>query len=235
MIETQLNNGILTITFNRPDEANSFNCDMFRQIRDNIKEVERNPEIRVVVVSGEGEHFSLGQDLNDITASTLNNRHPAITFMREFAAFPKPVIANVHGNAFGLGMALLLHCDLVVADPNSRFQLPFNCHELVPLFATSQLLPQRIGLQRSTALLLLGEEFSAEQGYQWGLINQIAHEPQREGIVEHWCQQICAMPERVARQTKKLLHQAATRHCDEVMADEWHLFGEYMKEPSHID
>ncbi|MFM2482175.1 enoyl-CoA hydratase/isomerase family protein [Celerinatantimonas sp. YJH-8] len=232
MIHTELNSGILAVTFNRPQECNSFNCDMFRRLRDRLKSAERNPDIRVIVVTGEGEHFSLGQDLNDMSHSILNNRHPAITFMREFAAFPKPIIANVHGNAFGLGMALLLHCDLVVADPNSRFQLPFSHQELVPLFASSMLLPQRIGPQRSTALLLLGEEFTAEQGYQWGLINQVAPQQQRDEIVARWGEQLCNIPERVIHQTKQLLHRSATRHSEEVMADEWHLFSEYMREPS---
>ncbi|CAG9000006.1 MAG: 2,3-dehydroadipyl-CoA hydratase [Candidatus Celerinatantimonas neptuna] len=230
MIQTKFDNGILTATLDRPEQANSFTVDMFRQMRNGLQRASRTPEVRVIVIDAIGEDFSLGEDLPNIAQSDLDQRHPALTFMREFAFYPKPIIANVHGHAFGLGMALLLHCDLVVADPNSRFRLPFIQHELIPTFATTLLLPQRIGPQRSAALMLLGEEFTAEQAFQWGLINQVANAQQRTQQIETWCARLCQIPEKILRQTKQLLKHSMNT-SEEVMCNEWHLFSEYMSTP----
>ncbi|MFM2486637.1 enoyl-CoA hydratase-related protein [Celerinatantimonas yamalensis] len=230
MIQSQLNEGILTVTLDRPDQSNSFTCEMFRTMRERMKDAALNSQIRVIILQAQGDHFSLGQDIEDLSHSQLDARHPALTFMREFALFPKPIIANVQGNAFGFGMALLLHCDLVVADPNSRFQLPFIRQELMPLFATSMLLPQRVGPQRSAALLLLAQQFSAEQACQWGLINEVANAETRQQLVTSWSQQLSQMPELLVRQTKQLLLNGQPTN-DKVMCNEWHLFSESLHLP----
>lgn len=231
MIKTHLSEHIFTVTLDRPEQDNSFTCTMFRLMRDQLKQAAQNHDIQVIVIEAKGQHFSLGEDVGDIAQSELDSRHPLLTFMREFAKFPKPIIANVHGNAFGFGMALLLHCDLVVADPDSRFQLPFIHQALMPLFATSTLLPQRIGPQRTASLLLLGEQFTAEQALQWGLINQVAHQQEREAFVQKWAKQLTELPELLVRQTKALLIQDSTDEED-VMRNEWHLFSERLHSPA---
>lgn len=234
MIQSQLVNHILTVTLDRPEKDNCFTCSMFRLMRDRLKQAANDNDIRVIVIDSRGEHFSLGEDLQDLATSELDYRHPALTFMREFAIFPKPIIANVHGNAFGFGMALLLHCDLIVADANSRFQLPFIRQELMPLFACSSLLPQRLGPQRTAALLLLCEQFTAEQACQWGLINQVCQRQERDLLVEKWSNQLAQLPELLVRQTKQLLSNA-TAINENILKDEWHLFQENLNIPQLQD
>ena len=94
-------------------------------------------------------------------------------FLRAIAAAPKPLIAAVRGNAVGVGTTMLLHCDLVVAAPSARFQVPFVNLGLVPEAASSLLLPRLIGHQRASAMVLLGEALDADTALAAGIVNRV--------------------------------------------------------------
>jgi enoyl-CoA hydratase/carnithine racemase len=205
-----LNKGVLTLQLDRPEKLNALSCAMYRQLDRELAAAEEDPEVKVVVLKGQGSSFTSGNDLQDfLTQGSINEAHPAVAFLFQMTRFPKPIIADVHGHAVGIGTTLLLHCDLVVADPQTRFQLPFIHLALVPEFASSYLLPRNIGPQRAAELLMLGEPFSAQQAYQWGLVNRVAEHEEREGLVQEWACKLTKLPEQALRQTKALLRHDA--------------------------
>lgn len=230
-IHSSQQSGILTLTFDRPDKLNALNLEMYQQLNQQLQQAATDPQIHVLVFKGEGASFTAGNDLADFLAhGELDQHHPAVQFLYQVVRFPKPIIADVHGHAIGIGTTLLLHCDLVVADPLTRFQLPFIQLALVPEFASSALLPKIIGPQRAAELLMLGEPFSAEQAYQWGLINQVAEHEEREGMVQEWASKLTKLPQQALRHTKALL-KVDCADVEQTIAAELKLFAQSLNQP----
>ncbi|HYL70974.1 MAG TPA: enoyl-CoA hydratase-related protein, partial [Candidatus Dormibacteraeota bacterium] len=117
---------------------------------------------------------SAGNDLNDfLQAPQFTRDHPVMAFLRALATFPKPLVAAVHGQSVGIGVTMLLHCDLVMAATGAQFSMPFVALGLVPEAASSLLLPRLVGTQRAAELLLLGRPFDAERAHSLGLVNRV--------------------------------------------------------------
>src|SRR5579875_96865 len=138
--------GVAELRFNRPEKKNAITGAMYAALADGVARAEEDDAVRALVIGGEGGAFTAGNDLGDF----LNNPprqagdHPPVhRFMRALAGAEKPVVAAVDGLAIGIGVTLLLHCDLVVASTRARFQTPFLNLGLVPEFASSLLLPAR--------------------------------------------------------------------------------------------
>ena len=133
--------------------------------------------MRAVLLSGEGASFSAGNDLQDfLSGPALSAAHPAMQFLRTLATFDKPLLAAVQGQTVGIGVTMLLHCDLIVAARGTQLSLPFVALGLVPEAGSSLLLPRLIGHQRAAELLFLGQPFNAETAYRLGLVNSVVEE-----------------------------------------------------------
>ena len=131
----------------------------------------------VVLLSGEGAGFCAGNDLNDfLNGPEFSPAHPVMGLLRTLATFQKPLLAAVHGQTVGIGVTMLLHCDLIVAARATQFSLPFVSLGLVPEAASSLLLPRLIGPQRAAELLLLGRPFDADTALRLGLVNRVVEE-----------------------------------------------------------
>jgi 2-(1,2-epoxy-1,2-dihydrophenyl)acetyl-CoA isomerase len=166
---------------NRPDRLNAWNEQFALDLREAIREVTDNPEIRALVVTGAGRAFSSGADLKeaaerpdgqtmDVYRELTERYHPIITGLR---LMPKPVVAAVNGPAAGIGMSLALACDLVVAAESAFFQLAFVNIGLVPDGGSSLFVPSRVGFTRAAELAMLGERLDAQTALNWGLINRV--------------------------------------------------------------
>jgi len=145
-------------------------------------------------------------------------------FLRSISSADKPIVAAVAGAAVGVGTTLLLHCDLVYAAQNARFQLPFVDLGLIPEAGSSLLLPRLAGHQRAAELLLLGRPFDAETAREIGLVNSVISPDELEHFARETARQLAERSPAAVRLTKRLLKQATREAVDKRMAEEAELF-----------
>jgi len=149
-------NNILTLTMNRPEKKNAITSAMYATLAEQLENANTNPDIRVVVITGAGDNFTSGNDINDFLQNPPTNENSTVSkFLRAIASLEKPLIASVNGVAIGVGTTLLLHCDFAYASETAVFQMPFVDLALVPEAASSYLLPQMMGHRKAAELILL--------------------------------------------------------------------------------
>jgi enoyl-CoA hydratase/carnithine racemase len=201
-----LTDGVLQIRLNRPARKNALSQQMYRDMNSALQRAAEDSSIKVVLLQGSAGCFSAGNDLTDfLAAGVLDAEHPTVQFLYLLAQCPKPLIAAVSGLAIGIGTTALLHCDLVYAADNARFQLPFTQLGLCPEAASSLLLPCLVGYQRAAQYLLLGESFDAAQGYAMGLVNQVVTNAELDALAWQKAQQLAALPADAVQTSKALL------------------------------
>ncbi len=168
---------IRTITFNRPEKKNALTQDMYSAAADALNSANDDPSVRVCILTGTQGVFTAGNDIVDFTQRPPNfgehDTPPVRKFMMALLNSQKPVIAAVDGLAIGIGVTLLLHCDLVVASDRALFKTPFVDLALAPEFASSQLMPRIFGHAVAAELLLLGDTWDANRARETGLVNRV--------------------------------------------------------------
>jgi 2-(1,2-epoxy-1,2-dihydrophenyl)acetyl-CoA isomerase len=184
-VRCTIDQGVGTITIDRPERLNAFDSALHQAMRDALDRVERDGSIRALILTGAGRGFCAGQDLSeraaafergeapDLGRSLAENYNPLI---RRLAASPIPVIAAVNGIASGAGAALAIACDLVLAADSARFQFGFVRVALGPDAGTSWLLPRRVGDARALALMLTGRPVDAGEALAIGLCDDVVAE-----------------------------------------------------------
>lgn len=172
--------GVLSVTLNRPDVKNAFNEVLIEEITHVFDEHCKDPETRLVVLSGAGSTFCAGGDLNWMkraaSMSRDENLRDALALTRMFAhlnEFPKPIIGAVQGAAIGGGVGFVSICDLVVAEPATVFSLSEVRLGLVPA-CIGPFVISKIGGSQARALFMSAERFGAQRALQVGLIHEIA-------------------------------------------------------------
>ena len=169
--------GICEVRFNRPEKRNAITFAMYEALYRGLREAQADAAVRVVLLGGEGAGFCAGNDLNDfLTGPPFSSEHPVMGFLHTLATFEKPLLAAIHGQTVGIGVTLLLHCDLVVAARTAQLSMPFVSLGLVPEAASSLLLPRLVGQQRAAELLFLGKPFDAATAERLGLVNRVVEE-----------------------------------------------------------
>ncbi len=175
-IEFAIADGVATLILNRPKSLNSFNAEMFDELRAVMQDIEGNVAVRSLLLTGNGRGFCAGQDLNDKSVEpgvadlgdwVEHNYNPLIHTLRNL---PIPVVCAVNGVAVGAGANLAFACDLVYAARSASFIEPFCNLGLVPDSGGTWHLPKLLGHARALGIALLGDRISAEQAEQWGLI-----------------------------------------------------------------
>lgn len=173
--------GILSLRLNRSAKKNALTGAMYTALADGLMQAARDEAVRAVVISAEGSDFCAGNDILDFAQNlaqfqpggALVEDIPVFRFLKAITFFEKPLIAAVQGQAVGVGVTLLLHCDLVVVADDIRLSLPFLKLGLVPEAGSTLLLPQRIGHARAFGWMALGEIVGAEEARQMGLANRV--------------------------------------------------------------
>ncbi len=195
--------GVCEVRFNRPDKRNAITFLMYEQLTRALAAAQADDAIRAVLLSGEGASFSAGNDVQDfLSGPPFSAAHPAMQLLRALASFGKPLLAAVQGQTVGIGVTMLLHCDLIVAARTAQLSLPFVALGLVPEAGSSLLLPRLIGHQRAAELLYLGQPFDAATAHRLGLVNRVVEE---SGLLD----EARALAHAVAQQPAEAL--AATR------------------------
>ena len=198
--------GVTEVRLNRPEKRNALTAAMYQALTGALQAAQADPGIRAVLLGAEGAGFCAGNDLNDfLAAGQLTPEHPVLVFLRTLASFDKPLIAAVHGQAVGIGVTMLMHCDLIVASRGAQFSLPFVQLGLVPEAGSSLLLPRLVGQQRAAELLFLGKPFDAETALRFGLINRVVGEAELAGEARALAAAVAAQPAGPLRATRRLL------------------------------
>src|SRR5579871_5106721 len=172
-IVVSIEDRILTLRLDRPEKKNALTRGMYLGMIEALKQADADPNVRVVLITGTEVCFTAGNDLVDFANATPGETSPAIAYLQALAATQKPVIAAVGGVAVGIGTTMLLHCDLVYAASDARFQLPFVNLGLCPEAGSSVLLPELMGHRCAAELLFFGEPFNAETARVFGIVNAV--------------------------------------------------------------
>ncbi len=197
---------VLTIRMARPETKNALTLDMYRALSTALDDATADNAIRVVQISGTGGVFTSGNDLRDFgSAPAPGLDAPAFQFIRRIATFTKPLVAAVEGVAVGIGTTMLLHCDLVIADPGARFSLPFINLGLVPEAASSLLLPRMLGHAKAAELLMLGGVFDAATAERYGIVNAVSTPGACVADAAAWADALAAKAPTALMLTKALL------------------------------
>jgi enoyl-CoA hydratase/carnithine racemase len=224
--------GVAQIRIDRPDKKNALTAAMYTGLVDAFKRAESDQSVRVLLLCGSETCFTAGNDLQDfMNVPPSDDSSPTVRFLKQLPATRKPLVAAVAGPAVGIGTTMLLHCDLVYADPNARFQLPFVNLGLCPEAASSFLLPQIVGYPRAAELLLLGDPFSATQALEMGLINGITPAGEVIATAAIKARQMAERPAASLLLTKSLLKRAHARLVEETINEELARFGERLASP----
>lgn len=174
--------GVATITLNRPDKSNAFDETMIAELIETLKTVERDAEVRAVVITGAGKNFCAGQDLDSMlerykspggASLGAHLRKSYNIIISRVRTLEKPILAAINGAAAGAGLGLACACDLRHASENARFRMAFIGIALAPDAGTSFFLPRIIGLGRATEMALTNELIDAPTALQYGLVNRV--------------------------------------------------------------
>lgn len=223
---------VVWLRFNRPERKNALTLAMYAQAADALLESRRDPEVKVLAISGSEDSFCAGNDLADfMKGPELAADHPVLRFMGALQECEKPLVALVRGPAVGIGATLLLHCDLVYAAEGAYLQFPFVNLGLCPEFAVSYLLPRLVGQAKAAELLFLGERLEAEQAKALGLINEVLPDAQLNVQVQGILERLIAKPPAALRVTKALLKQHQQTGIASAMTEEVAAFTERLASP----
>ncbi|HCH7893103.1 2-(1,2-epoxy-1,2-dihydrophenyl)acetyl-CoA isomerase PaaG [Raoultella ornithinolytica] len=221
-ILSEVEQGVMTITLNRPDRLNSFNDLMHQQLAACLTQAERDENVRCLLITGAGRGFCAGQDLNDRNVDPsgpapdlgLSVERFYNPLVRRLAALPKPAIAAVNGVAAGAGATLALGCDIVLAARSANFVMAFSKLGLVPDCGGSWFLPRVAGRARAMGLALLGEKLSAEQAAQWGMIWQLVEDAELADTSRQLARHLATQPTFGLGLIKKALQASETNGLD---------------------
>ena len=202
---------------------NAITRDMYAGLTSALNEAAGDFGVRAVVITSEGEHFTAGNDIKDFMANPPTEESSDVArFLAALLEFPKPLIAAVKGNAIGVGTTMLLHCDIVIAAPNTNFSMPFTSLGLVPEAGSSKLFPELVGYQRAARIFMTGDSFSADEAREMGLVESITSDPEKEAM--EIAERIGQQPPQAIINTKALMKAGKHDAVAAVMKAEFQIF-----------
>lgn len=208
-IQTNIENGVLTINFNRPEKKNAITSAMYQSMADALRAADTDTAVRAILFTGKPEIFTAGNDLEDFMKNAAmlatSDAPPVYQFMHALNDATKPVIAAVSGAAVGIGTTLLMHCDMVYLAENAKLSMPFTQLGLCPEFASSLVFQQIVGYQRAAEKLMLGEPFSAQEALEMGFANKVLPLEELLPYAQKQAAKLVALPAASIRLTKRLM------------------------------
>jgi 2-(1,2-epoxy-1,2-dihydrophenyl)acetyl-CoA isomerase len=220
-----IQHGIASITLNRPDKFNSFDKEMAMAMQEALDVCAGDEQIRCVLITGNGKAFCAGQDLAEATSTEFAGFTAVVSkhynpIIRKMRNLPKPIVVAVNGVAAGAGANIALAGDIVVAHENASFIQAFSKIGLVPDSGGTFILPRLIGMQRASALMMLGDKVSAAEALQMGMLYKVYNDADYATSVASLVQQVAAMPTQGLVLTKQLLNQSVQHNLAEQLQAE---------------
>ncbi len=229
MILFTIEDGVATITLNRPAKLNAFNDQMIYEATDAFKRSGRDDDVRVVVLTGNGRAFSAGQDLADVVERgedfSIGDhlRHGYHKLIKRMVRLEKPIIGAINGIAAGAGCGVALATDFRVASDKASFMLAFSKVGLVPDSGTNWFLPRLIGQARAYEMAFTADKIPAQKAYEWGMINRVVPAEQLMEEVAAWAAPMASGPTLAYGLTKRAMYKAWESSLFEALEYEAHL------------
>jgi enoyl-CoA hydratase/carnithine racemase len=223
--------GVCCITIDRPAKRNAITQGMYAAMADAFEQATRDASIGAVLLHGQPDCFTAGNDLADFTNTGSRRDRAGHRFLHAIAGCTKPIVAAVGGHAVGIGTTMLLHCDFVLASPTAQFRLPFVPLGLCPEGGSSMLLPQLAGMRLASKLLLLGDPFDAATAVEAGIVTEIVPEAV---LLEHGsalAQRLAGLPRDALLASKALLKGTLGRTAIQAIEDEYPTFERLLASP----
>jgi methylglutaconyl-CoA hydratase len=205
---------IARVTLNRPEKRNALNASVIAALKDRLREASVDERVRVVVIAGAGKDFCSGADLSALQqiaeASVAENAEDARSLLELFLLIRRlevPVVAAVTGRALAGGCGLSSSCDLVLASASARFGYPEVKIGFVPAMVLA-ILRRNVSEKRAFELLTRGDEFSAQQAKELGLVNQVFNDETFTDHVDAYVKRFTEVSRSAVALTKRLLYQA---------------------------
>lgn len=227
--------GVLTLTLNRPEKKNALTRAMYQFLGDAIDQAEFDPQVRCVLIQANGDMFTAGNDMGDFAAANAGDtsaneaRRAGNPLLAALARAKTPLIAAVNGRAVGVGVTMLLHCDLVFVSEDVLLTTPFVNLALVPEAASSLTLPSRIGHARAFSMFVLGEAVDAKKAVDWGIANAEVPTDQLRARALDAARAVAARPPAAVMITKSLMRDAEAL-ADQMAVEGGH-FAAQLKSP----
>lgn len=228
---TEKKGNIGVITLNRPDKLNAFNDELSFRLQDALKEMEKDKDVRVIVLTGAGRGFCSGQDLQSRIASedaerpslgdSIRRRYNPIVI--KLRRMEKPIIAAVNGVAAGAGASLAFACDYRVVSENASFIQSFTKVGLVPDSGSTFMLPRLIGATKAFELMLSAEKLPATEALKLNLVNRVVPEADVMKETMELAEKLAAGPTKAFGLTKRAVNRALFHDLEELLEYEANL------------
>ena len=212
---------VLVIQLDRPERKNALTQAMYGAIADALDAATADDQCRAVIITGTGDAFTAGNDLTDFATGATEGKPPVQRFLETIRDTDLPVIAAVNGVAVGVGLTMLLHCDLAFAAESATFRAPFPQVGVVPEAGSSMLLPLTVGMAWANDILLAGRVLNASEALQAGLVSRVLADDELLDRAMEVAQSLAASAPNAMRQSKQLIRQhraiVAERMADEAV------------------
>ncbi|MBI2206058.1 MAG: enoyl-CoA hydratase/isomerase family protein [Candidatus Rokubacteria bacterium] len=206
---------VATITLNRPDAFNAFNMALGRELFDAALEVDEDPGVRCVVITGSGKSFCAGGDVKEF----VDNLARIGAHVKELTTYlhgavsrlcrtDKPVIVGLNGIAAGGGFALALTGDIVVAAESAKLTMAYSKIAATPDGSSTYFLPRLVGLRRALDLYLTNRVLTAKEALEWGLVTRVVPDAEFRGAVDALARELAQGPTKAFGGAKRLFHQS---------------------------
>lgn len=218
-----IENSVAKITLNRPKVFNSFTMPMATEMLECLDKCQSDETVRAIYITGNGKAFCAGQDLEEaVSGPNIRDivKHTYDPIIKKIRAIEKPIVCAVNGVAAGAGANIALACDIAIASSNASFIQAFSKIGLIPDSAGTFFLPRIIGMQKATALMMLGNKVSAEEAERMGMIYQVVDAESFEETAMKIATKLAGMPTVGLGLTKRLLNHSFTNSLHEQLAME---------------
>ncbi|ADL01959.1 enoyl-CoA hydratase [Brevundimonas subvibrioides] len=238
LIQTAFADGVLTVTLNRPEKKNAITQAMYASLAAATQRARTDDTVRVLLFRAEGDSFSAGNDIADFIAIGSSGGGqvvdaPVFHFLKALAELDKPAVAAVRGRAVGIGLTLLLHCDMVVVAEDALLSVPFINLALAPEAASSLLLPMVIGHQRAFEMFALGEPIDGRTALAWGIASRAVPAAEVDAVAAGLAAKLATRAPNSMRKSKQLMRDAGALWS--LMLREGEAFGSQMSSPEAME
>ncbi len=212
--------GFAVVTLNRPEAMNALSRELRHDFVEVFEECEADAAIRVIILTGNGRAFCAGFDLKELGSGDADNTAEEADNVVADAmdAFQGPIIGAINGHCITGGFEMALACDILIASEDARFADTHARVGMLPGWGLSQKLPRLIGLSRAREMAFTGAPISAQQAYEWGLVNHVIPQGELLSAAKRIASDICACVPEVLKQYQELISEGYSMPLDKALA-----------------
>lgn len=230
-----LDNGVLTLTLNRPHRKNAFNSPAWQALADALNNARKDASVACVLLMGAGDDFSSGMDLSDLEDGRGEGEPPFYIAQQAVVDFDKPLVGAAKGIAVGGGATLLLHCDVIYVGESLRMKFPFVSLGLVPEFAASYTLQSIVGMRKASEIMLTAQWIHSDKAVELGIATASFADEVLFEEAKAKADEIATWPVRSLQETKRCLKLAHKASMQQVMTAERESMDKLIMSPENIE